>query len=56
MYIGDDLLSGWIYAGLTALGMTIGGIAPIAAPVAVIWAQPGRRLEQTEPVAADASL
>ncbi len=44
MYRGGDLLSGWIYAGLAALGMTVGAIALTAAPVAVFWALLGRRL------------
>ncbi len=44
VYRGGDLLSGWIYAGLAALGLTVGGIALAAAPVAVAWAVLGRRL------------
>jgi hypothetical protein len=32
VYRGGNLPSGWIYAGLDALGMTIGGIALVAAP------------------------
>ena len=31
MYRGGNLPSGWIYAGLDALGMTIGDIALVAA-------------------------
>jgi len=44
VYRGGDLLSGWIYAGLAALGMSVGAIALCAAPVAVLWALLGRRL------------
>jgi AAA family ATP:ADP antiporter len=44
VYRGGDLLSGWIYAGLAALGMTVGAIALTAAPVAVFWALLGRGL------------
>lgn len=44
VYRGGDLLSGWIYVGLAALGMTVGAIALAAAPVAVAWAVLGRRL------------
>ncbi len=44
VYRGGDLLSGWIYAGLAALGMTVGAIALTAVPVAVLWALLGRRL------------
>ena len=38
VYRGGDLVSGWIYAGLAAIGFTIGSIAFIAAPVAAVWA------------------
>jgi AAA family ATP:ADP antiporter len=38
VYRGGDLLSGWIYTGLAALGLSIGAIALTAAPVAAIWA------------------
>ena len=44
VYRGGDLLSGWIYAGLAALGLTVGAIALAAVPAAVIWALLGRRL------------
>lgn len=37
VYRGGDLVSGWIYAGLAALGLTIGSIALLSAPVAVVW-------------------
>ena len=49
VYRGGDLINGWIYAGLAALGMTVGAIALVAAPVAGLWAliglQLGRRQE-----------
>lgn len=48
VYRGGDLLSGWIFAGLATLGMTIGSIALAAVPVAVIWALLGRRLGRTD--------
>jgi ATP:ADP antiporter, AAA family len=38
VYRGGDLVSGWAYAGLAALGFTIGSIALVAAPAAMIWA------------------
>lgn len=38
VYRGGDLLSGWLYTGLLALGLSIGAIALTAAPVAGIWA------------------
>ncbi len=48
VYRGGDLLSGWIYAGFAALGMTASAIALAAAPVAVIWTLLGRRLGRNE--------
>lgn len=48
VYRGGDLLSGWLYAGFAALGMTAGVIALAAAPVAVIWALLGWRLGREE--------
>ncbi len=38
VYRGGDLASGWIYTGFAALGLSIGAIALIAAPMAGIWA------------------
>lgn len=38
VYRGGDLVSGWIYAGAAALGLTLGSIALLAAPVGAIWA------------------
>lgn len=38
IYRGGDLASGWIFTGLTALGLSIGAIALSAAPVAALWA------------------
>lgn len=37
VYRGGDLVSGWIYAGLAFVGLTIGSIAFAAAPVAILW-------------------
>ena len=37
VYRGGDLLSGWIYTGLAAVGLSIGAIALTAAPVAGVW-------------------
>lgn len=44
VYRGGDLLSGWIYTGLAALGLSIGAIALTAAPVAGVWAILGLKL------------
>jgi ATP:ADP antiporter, AAA family len=50
VYRGGDLVSGWIYAGMAALGMTVGAIAVAAAPVAAVWGlvaiRLGRRQEE----------
>ena len=38
VYRGGDLVSGWVYAGAAAIGLTLGSIALLAAPMAAIWA------------------
>jgi AAA family ATP:ADP antiporter len=48
VYRGGDLVSGWIYTGLAAIGLSIGAIALVAAPVAGIWALLGFRLGRRE--------
>jgi AAA family ATP:ADP antiporter len=48
VYRGGDLVSGWIYTGLAAAGLTIGAIALVAAPVAGLWAILGFRLGRRE--------
>jgi AAA family ATP:ADP antiporter len=37
VYRGADAVSGWAYAGLTALGMGISAIALLALPVSAVW-------------------
>lgn len=44
VYRGGDLVSGWIYAGLAALGLSIGAISLVAAPMAAVWVVIGIRL------------
>ncbi|MFV2008116.1 MAG: NTP/NDP exchange transporter, partial [Longimicrobiales bacterium] len=41
VYRGGDLVSGWIYTGLAALGLSLGAIALVAVPVAGLWAGVG---------------
>ena len=53
VYRGGDLASGWIYAGLSALGLTIGAIALVSAPVAGLWALLALRLGRQEKELAD---
>jgi AAA family ATP:ADP antiporter len=48
VYRGGDLLSGWIYAGLAAIGLSIGAISLVAAPVAGLWVMLGLRLGRRE--------
>lgn len=48
VYRGGDLMSGWIFAGLVALGLSAGAIALVAAPLAVVWGVIGLRLGQAE--------
>ena len=44
VYRGGDAVSGWLYTGLTALGLGVGAIAWLAAPLALLWAVTGWRL------------
>jgi AAA family ATP:ADP antiporter len=37
VYRGGDLVSGWIYTGLAAIGLSVGAIALVAAPIAGVW-------------------
>ena len=48
VYRGGDLVSGWIYTGLAAIGLSIGMIAFVAAPVAAVWAMVGLGLGRHE--------
>jgi AAA family ATP:ADP antiporter len=48
VYRGGDLVSGWIYAGLAALGLSIGAISLVAAPIAGLWLMLGIRLGRRE--------
>jgi len=52
VYRGGDLVSGWIYAGLAAVGLSIGAIALVAAPFAGLWFILGLRLGRREEVLA----
>ena len=54
VYRGGDLVSGWIYTGLAAIGLSIGAIALAAAPVVGIWALLGFKLGQREEALAEA--
>jgi len=41
VYRGGDLVNGWVYTGLGALGLTLGGVALVAVPVMAVWAAVG---------------
>ena len=38
VYRAGDALSAWVYAGLRAVGFSLGGIAWLAVPLAAVWA------------------
>jgi AAA family ATP:ADP antiporter len=48
VYRGGDLVSGWIYAGLAALGLSVGAISLAAAPLAGLWILLGLKLGRRE--------
>ena len=48
VYRGGDAVSGWVYAGLAALGLGVGQTALVAAPVAAVWALVAWRLGKTQ--------
>jgi len=52
IYRGGDLVSGWIYAGLAAIGLSVGVIALVAAPAAALWFMLGLNLGRREKVLA----
>jgi len=41
IYRGGDALAGWLYTGLSQLGLGVSGIAIVAIPIAVCWAALG---------------
>ncbi len=56
VYRGGDLVSGWAYAGLAAVGLSVGVIGLVATPLAVAWLVLGVGLgRQEEALAAGAS-
>ena len=44
IYRGGDALAGWLFAGLKAAGLGLGGIALLAVPLAVAWGWLGYQL------------
>ncbi|MFT7552953.1 MAG: AAA family ATP:ADP antiporter, partial [Rhodothermales bacterium] len=43
-------VSGWVYSGLAAVGLSLGAIALVAAPVAGVWAVVAFRLGRSHDV------
>jgi AAA family ATP:ADP antiporter len=54
VYRGGDAIAGWLYTGLSALGLGISGISVVAVPLAVLWAGIGYRLGTARQARADA--
>lgn len=54
VYRGGDLVTGWIYAGLGFVGLTVGPIALVALPAAALWAWVGLRIGREGEARADA--
>jgi len=48
VYRGGDAVSGWVYAGLAAVGLGVGQTALVAAPVAAVWAVVAWRLGKAQ--------
>ncbi|MDT8342426.1 MAG: Npt1/Npt2 family nucleotide transporter [Longimicrobiales bacterium] len=58
VYRGGDLASGWIYAGLAAVGLSVGAISLVSLPLLGAWAAVGMSLgrRQDELAAAEEPL
>jgi AAA family ATP:ADP antiporter len=50
VYRGGDAISGWVFAGLKALGLGLTGIAMVAVPIALAWAFVGYVLGRRQEV------
>ncbi len=48
VYRGGDLVSGWAYAGLAALGLSLSAIALVFAPASALWIAVSLRLGRAE--------
>jgi AAA family ATP:ADP antiporter len=48
VYRGGDLASGWIYAGLAKVGLGVGAISLMAAPVMAVWVMLGLTLGKAQ--------
>lgn len=48
VYRGGDLVSGWVYAGLSWIGLGVGAISLVAVPVMAVWAGIGLLLGKAQ--------
>jgi AAA family ATP:ADP antiporter len=48
VYRGGDLVNGWVYTGLQALGLTVGAISLVAVPVMAVWVGMGLLLGRAQ--------
>ena len=48
VYRGSDLVHGWVYTGLQALGLSVGAIALVAVPVMGVWVAVGLLLGRAQ--------
>lgn len=55
VYRGGDAIAGWLYTGLSTLGLGISGISVVAVPLAVLWAGIGYRLGRSRQARATAA-
>lgn len=55
VYRGGDAIAGWLYTGLSTLGLGISGISVAAVPLAVLWAGIGYRLGRSRQARATAA-
>ena len=55
VYRGGDAIAGWLYTGLSTLGLGISGISVVAVPLAVLWAGIGYRLGRSRQAQATAA-
>jgi AAA family ATP:ADP antiporter len=56
VYRGGDAVSAWAYAGLRAMGLSLGAIAFVAVPVAGLWALLAYRLGRRQEILAASAM
>jgi AAA family ATP:ADP antiporter len=48
VYRGGDLVTGWIYAGMVAVGLGVSAIALVTVPVMAVWVVVGLSLGKAQ--------